>query len=386
MNLRQFIASCLIWLMEVSDARTPFYSRILSLPISLFYPRTIYERLKFRSTDMTVLASIFIFGFVTCFGLQAYFAYLEGNIGTPDFVFNTSPQNGERVLFFDDLFGLMNNTLVIPLYLVAGSGFIASIIRLSDTTPNELKREGIMIPTQPRRIHSEVNFLGALVIIVILIQSSYAVDINTKSRYLFWFHGDDIDSRMTYSGYLYLCINFCLAAFVIFTSFFYVELYRWSKILRNGLRMNQMNDVKDFSSLIEDANAIKTHFAPFSECTIWAKAFATLLSLNIVIWQLSGVSGGPELTTTRTSENEIDIEILRLVLWAYLVIALFLSSFPRYQVQYEIFRIRRESGVEDYLDLRTPWVIGWSAFIDAVLLALVSFLIFDIETLSHLLR
>ena len=164
-------------------------------------------------------------------------------------------------------------------------------------------------------------------------------------------------------------INTFLAGFVIFVALLHLELFRWSSILSKAIRNYDPEDDHD-QVFMDKGDRVKALFAPFTETAIWSKAFAMLLAINIYTWKDSGVAGG---LSDDVDENSW---FLRLIFVLYIVIAIWIVSLPRYRVQYELFKLRHKNGVHEYFDIRMPWTIGWSVFIDVLLFLFFSTMIF----------
>lgn len=85
---------------------------------------------------------------------------------------------------------------------------------------------------------------------------------------------------------------------------------------------------------------------------------------------------GTIIESMQLTEVEDSSAFFRIIFILFLVIALWAASLPRYRVQLELFKLRQRQNIHDYFDIRMPWTIGWSAFIDFSLLTFFTVAIF----------
>ena len=385
MTPRQFISSCIFHGVDWGLAKVPFIGPILALPVRLVFPTMAYERVKYSALRPSVFVSIYLIGVVICAVLQAILSAHAGHLGTPDLVFGATEDPGggpARVMFLDDAYNLFNYLVVVPLYLVAGTGYMISLFSLEARFGDIGNELGISLDESVKPLLSGTAAAGAFVLLLVLTQAGYAVDIQEKSTRLFWFHGATTRASFTYNGYAYLIINMFLAAFVIFVALLHLELFRWSQVISRGIRNYSVED--DRAGLFHDGgHRLKELLAPFTETAIWSKAFAMLLAINIFTWKASGVSGGDLVASNDIHDNSW---FFRLVFALFVVIAVWLVSLPRYRVQYEVFKLRSANGVHEYFDIRMPWTIGWSVFIDVLMFAFFSTMIFGSSDMFNLFQ
>lgn len=372
MNIKQFISSAVFAGVDFGISKIPVLGKFVAFPFRVVFPTMGYERVNSTHMRRDVLFSIFLLGFTVCFLLQAILAYQAGYLGEFDLEFgpNPDPRGGpDRVMFFDDGHNLFNFALLVPLYLVAGAGYIISLFSLKERMRPADLNNGFELDDDIKPFLSGMVAISVLILILILAQAGYATDIQNNSEHLFWFHGETQGSRFQFNGYAYLVINTCLAAFVIFVALLHLELFRWSSILSKAIRGYDPEKDRD-QIFMDDGDRVKALFAPFTETAIWSKAFAMLLAINIYTWKASGVAGGI------VEDVDDNSWFLRLVFVLYIVIVIWIVSLPRYRVQYELFKLRHRQGVHEYFDIRMPWTIGWSVFIDVLLFFFFSTMIF----------
>ena len=100
---------------------------------------------------------------------------------------------------------------------------------------------------------------------------------------------------------------------------------------------------------------MKEELAPFAWRTLTSKVFVLILAVNMLTWKL----------------NEANVGIMYEL--SVIVIAIFgiwIFALPRYFIQLQIFRIWQKIKVNEYKDLRMPYIVGLSALIDLVLISI----------------
>ncbi|OWU69057.1 hypothetical protein [Phaeobacter sp. 22II1-1F12B] len=372
MNTKQFISSLIFHGADLGVSRIPLIGPVISAPLRLIFPEMAYERTKFNRIEPRVLLSVYIAGLVICFVLQAFLAFQRGVLGSISNGFMPGLPRTERIMFLQDPFNLLNYLIIVPLYLAVGTGFAISLFSLQHRLVPEAETARIPLKHDLKPYLSGTAVTVCFVLLVIFMQAGYAVDVTEKSNHFFWFHGETFEAKLQFNGYVYLLINAFLCGFVVLIALLHLEMFRWARTISLGLR-SYAEDLSDRENVfLHKGDKLKEILRPFTETAIWSKAFAMLLALNIFTWQMSGVSGGSE-QLTGTAENTW---FFRFVAVLYLIIVLWLVSLPRYRVQYALFKMRQAKGVHEYYDIRMPWTIGWSAFIDLILLMFFSIAIF----------
>jgi len=379
-NAKQFVSSVVLRGVDFGASKFPIVGKLVSIPLRIVFPTMGYERVNISAMRLPVFLSVCAVGFLVCFVLQAYLAHRAGYLGNLDVDFgptNASVGQPERVMFFDDAHNLFNYAILVPLYLVAGTGYVISLFSLRERMTPVSGGYGFQLDDSVKPYLSGMVAVGVFLVLLTLIQAGYAVDIQEKSQFLFWFHGETKTSRFGYNGYAYLVINVFLNGFVLFIALLHLELFRWSHILTKSIRGFDSERMSEANAFANDGNKLKELFAPFTETAIWSKAFTMLLAINIFTWKESGVSGAVD-------SIEANSWFFRFIFMLYIVIVLWIVSLPRYRIQYELFKLRRQEGVHEYFDIRMPWTIGWSVFIDFLLLTFFTTSIFGSGEIFHL--
>lgn len=313
-----------------------------------------YELLTWSLVRKSTFFYVYVITFFICFVMQAAIAHYDGGMLMPN-------KNTNRVEFFEDYYNMLNYFLVVPLYFVAGFGYMTSLFSLKERM---IQNRYLAIDDTSKPYLSGLLACGIVILILILAQAQYAYDVQHKATVLFWFHGTEIESAFQFRGYVYLLVNAILATFVISVALLHLELFRWSSDIATAIKNRTPADDVAEDSFWCNGCEVKKVFSPFTETAIWSKLFAVTLAINLYTWKMSGVNGNPN-----TGDNAIFVNIIFIV---YIVLALWIVSLPRYRIQYEIFKLRRKMNMHEYMDIRMPWTLGWSAFIDFLLIAFLS--------------
>ena len=266
--------------------------------------------------------------------------------------------------FLEDRWNLINYIVIVELYCFCGVGYILSFMSIDEGFQevgiNRFLGEPLPSATQ---VFGDKTLgiwgFGLTLLIPLIAGPRYALEVQEISAGKFWFNGmAQGNTSYGFSGYYYLYLNFILLCFVVLVAVMHIGLFRWSQILSSSLRKVYEGTNVHENTAWSDDHKINQAFAPFSETVIWSKGFIICLVANIYTWELSKVTtyGGSEL-------GLIDWSVFLLAL-----IGMWLVSFPRYIIEYRIFHIKKKLGIQEYKDIRMPWVLGWSAFIDGILL------------------
>lgn len=364
MNPKQFISSCVFKFEDLFVSLVPSIRRVIPYILRILFPTMGYERVTSTMMRPQVFLCIYILGFSFCFVLQAIVAFQYGNL-------LENQDDSGRIVFLRDWNNLINYTVIVPLYLVAGIGYAISLFSIEE----RMSAYGFKPVKNADKIDQPL-FYGAaavavFIFVLILAQATYAIDIQ-NSKIFFWFHSTSPGAPLEFNGHLYLLINNILCAFVIIIALLHIELYRWSITMSRSINYYAKNHVGGEHEFFRDGDKIKEILAPFTETAIWSKGFAVLLAMNLYTWLESDVSGGAS-TSVNSEPNAKEASIFfRYVTVLYYVIAIWLVSLPRYRVQYRIFVRQKQLGIHAYLDIRMPWTVGWSVFIDFLLVAFFS--------------
>ena len=95
---------------DFGTAKVPVVGSFCAFPLRVVFPTMAYERVTDDYLHPRVFLSVFMIGFLICFGLQAVLAAQAGTLGRFDGTFGPVPDPGggpDRVMFLNDLHNLL---------------------------------------------------------------------------------------------------------------------------------------------------------------------------------------------------------------------------------------------------------------------------------------
>ena len=343
MNVRQFINSGFCAFAE----QFPVTRRMLSLLPRFLSPDVLrVVRFHRRYSALKLIGFVYILICVVVFGVQAGLSLANGTFWVDE---NPSTKN-----FLEDRSNLFHYLIVVEAYCIAGMLFLRAQYNHREAFARSGLDDHLMLPDD-----KDHNLLwDALPIILILLSSlalsaGYAVDVqNYTTKY--WYMQPDSDS-FGFAGYYYLFVNFGLMAFIVTVGFSHLGLFKLAGKIAHALRKIYRSDDQVAISHWANASRPRKWLAPLSEQILFSKLFALSLLLNIVSW--------------KTGQRDLGL-MYTLAVLILSAGALWIVTIPRYFIQYQIFKIREKAGGHEYLDLRMPWIIGWSAMVDLILVVI----------------
>jgi hypothetical protein len=344
MNAKQFIGSAVTHVVDLYPRIRRFFSDLAHF----VYPD--FERYPVFTESMGnikfVYAYLFIFFFL--FVMQAFWAYKYDRFW-PDS--DPSTKN-----FLEDWVDIINYVAICEAYLIIGYQFLKSSYRVTA----KLIENGVLPPTQNIQDVSPIKNLSAVSLVLlsgIIATLGYFNEVKTYT-YHFWFmQPSEYVVAMDSGGIYYIIISLLLMLFVSWVIFAHFGLFRIAGKISENLQLIHKMIEKDSEEVTiwSDENIIKKMLHPFAVQILYSKAFVLVVTLNLLLWKYndSNVS------------YMFDISVI-----VAAILGIWVFSLPRYYVQYYVFLIWQKIGKEEYKDMRMPWILGSSAFIDVVLIAI----------------
>lgn len=353
MNARQFVNSTLCAIFSHIPLFSLGLSKVVSFINPYFYSKGLIRSHKFRSAIANFVVC-YLFVLIFCFALQGMFAF------TADRFWPTDSGHSDQINFLDDVWNLLNYLIVVQSYCFFGLMFLLSITQME----SKIQASGLakFIVIEPQKPSNHRGIFGLIVILLIALNSSaqYAQEVATIPSSLYWFHDRKIDDIYIFGnrGYYYLFINLMLLIFCVFVALMHIELF--SILGRVSKSLSIKNDPVTEKNLDfwKNEHLIKEAFSPFTETVIWSKGFLLSIAFNLYTWKMSAITIKPDQS----------LVLIDWTIFLVAIIGMWITSFPRYMIQYQIFLIRKEVGFHLYQDLRMPWVLGWSGFVDILVI------------------
>ena len=257
--------------------------------------------------------------------------------------------------FLEDWPNLFNYIIIGPIYIVFGLAFLFYIPYLrSDLNANGCFN--VIGLTSFRRREFGNRYIWAPLIIIIvnsIIIFWYSKEL-TGYSWQFWFQhmaGSSLFSSGAH-GYYYLITNFllCLIAIVLIAAHF--ETFTIAALIGREIQNKlKTNDPIDPSLLNQDT--IKQLFSPIASFYTLSKILALAYIANMYTWR---------------AQNPQFLGLLEISIVVVAVLAAALISYPRYHIQYWLFRLWQENAKQDYPEIRRPLQIAIAGAADVVIL------------------
>jgi len=347
MNSKQFVNSSILRLLE------PFkwVWVILRLIPKFIFPDFLFIFLRKRLLKQNIWVvniSVYVFIFITVFLVQAIWSYLNGRYFEDNLDITKN--------FLEDTENILNYTLVVQGYCIAGFWFLYHQTSIQQQLFVSLTDSGMKVKEPDSGWARGLFGLTAAVLVALFSSVGYATEALSYPQ-LYWFAIDSGGNHVFGpAGFYYAFINFFLLLFICIVGISHFGLFKLAATVNTGLKEilkgSDMELIKNWSQ----NDAVKVWLEPFSRLTLLSKTFLFFIALNLLTWKV----------------NEDDVGVMYQVsLLLLFILGIWVFSLPRYAIQLQIFRIREKAGVQEYKDIRLPWVLGASALIDVAILTLI---------------
>ncbi len=347
MNSKQFVSTAVCDFFERARPLRKFLGVVANFIHPSFERIPIYKKIL-KLFEKPSIVGIYLFVFIFLFVVQAIWAFVEqrffpsGNILIKNFL--------------DDWVDLINYVIICELYIILGIEFISKKTTIySDLDSSSFLPKGEFI--LPSNNYS--GFFGAVIVLMLATFASigYTVEVNSYTHFYWFMKTPPPNVTFSQNGYYYLFINRLMMLFVIWVGANNFGLFQIAGVISKYLRkLRNDKDVLFLKQKFSDESLLKSQLNPFSELVLFAKGFVLVIALNLLLWKFNQ----PEI------KKMYEISVLITAIFGIWIFAL-----PRYYVQYQIFRIWEKIGKHEYKDLRMPWVVGISAFIDIILITII---------------
>ncbi|MCP5103822.1 MAG: hypothetical protein GY950_10610, partial [bacterium] len=183
----------------------------------------------------------------------------------------------------------------------------------------------------------------------------YILDVN-RFKFRFWYQEfiNNQDKILSSHGYYYLIMSFILMAISFAVVAAHFELFSVSSQIGKSIEEKLKSKKKwNFGEKILSKEEVIKMFSPFSSLHIVSKILVVSYLANIYTWKMQM----PNFT------GMLDVTIIALAVLGTAVV-----SYPKYHVQYYIFKIWKKNGINEYPEIRSPIQIGLSSLADFLIL------------------
>lgn len=365
MNARQFVNSAIC----VTLDRFPGFKATLFLFPKFFFPDFL-RGVKIREVNnpFALAVTIYFIVFFLVFLMQGLMANQHNAFFFPENFKHSCFNNVECLNYFlGDYANLLNYTVLVEAYCISGCFFLIYTNNI----------ENYLRSSEPighlDYSETESSFLGSafsilfVLTFVLLGFCGYAMEIQSYPPH--WYMNTP-QGPATFSGYYYLFVNLILLLFVAFVGIAHLGMFKTASSISKGLHAVRNSDNLDSLKAWIDDNKVKKWFAPFASQVLISKIFVLSIILNMTSWKMW----------------EPNVGIMNTIAIVIMVIAgVWFVTLPRYYIQYQLFEIRKKCEVLEYKDIRTPWILGASAVVDIILIAIVTDLLLNREAIFKLI-
>ncbi|MCH8034850.1 MAG: hypothetical protein IH950_13975 [Bacteroidetes bacterium] len=345
MNSKQFVSSVICYFFEKYTILKKVFGGLSNFLYPNFERLPIFKIFKSSLKNHSTLG-IFLFLFLFLFVIQGYWSFLNDRF-FPDNLSNTKN-------FLEDWVDLLNYSIICEAYVILGIIFLTQKYSIYDS----LKESGFLSKTFETIPYKSNGFVGISLVLFVATFSSigYTFEVNTYSDF-YWFMSTP-PPNVTFgpNGYYYLFMNQLLLLFIIFVGLNHLGLFHISSVIVKEIE-GDVNKISESEAREKwtNENLLKSRMQPFSQLILVSKAFVLVITINLLLWKY----------------NQPDIkQMYELSVLVTAIFGIWIFALPRYYIQYRIFKVWSKLGKHEYKDLRMPWIIGFSAVIDVILLTI----------------
>ena len=345
MNSKQFVSSAVCLLFENHSSLRKTFGGIVNFLYPHFERIPLFPKIKSALKNPNKL-SIYLVLFLFLFVIQAVWAFVINR-----FYFDDNPFTKN---FLEDWVDILNYSIICEAYIILGIEFLSrkyfiyENLKASNFLPSDFKESKLK--------YNGLIGTSFVLIIATTISIGYTLEVNSYSNFYWFMYTPPPNVTFAPNGYFYLFMNQLLSLLVIWVAASHFGLFQVSGVLANYLRnIFKSSNKEELQSQFQDENDLKKRLSPFSELILISKAFVLVITINLLLWKFNQ----PEI------KPMYELAVLFTAIFGIWVFAL-----PRYFIQYHIFLIWRKMEKHDYKDLRMPWIVGFSATIDIILITI----------------
>lgn len=366
MNARQFINTACCVLVNKSQR---FKNTLFIFP-KYFFPEFLKgAKLQDIDNPFQLAFAIYCIVFTLVFVIQGYMAHSHQVFFLPDGFQESCLSSNQECLkyFLGDYANLLNYTIIVEAYCISGCFFLIYSNKIDQLiAQNDHDNHLNYQPLEQSLLGGSLSLLFVLVF-VLLGSAGYAQEI--RQYPLHWYMNTGL-GPVEFSGYYYLFVNFLLLQFVAFVGIAHLGMFKTAGAISKCLESLYKSKDTEKLKVWVDEDFVKKLFSPFATQVLISKIFVLSIILNMMSWKMW----------------EPNVGIMNTIAIVVMVIAgMWIVTMPRYYIQYYLFKLRIKQGVLEYKDIRTPWILGGSAFVDIILVAIVTNLLLTKESIFILI-
>ncbi len=272
-----------------------------------------------------------------------------------DFFPDNTPQT---INFLEDFPNLINYILIVPLYTLIGITFIIHSRRIRENLFNSKLFLELKFSFNKRNHSFAVLFYFVLAFVFsIIVIAFYGSELN-EYKYNFWFQAGESRIQIAHNIY-YMIYSFVLLLIVLTSVAFHFEMFWIAKKIGATLKkliLENKNEKKKSNTIppiLFEYKKIKEIFAPFISLYTLSKILIIAILLNLYTWKAQE----PDFV------GMLDVSII-----AYALLGAAIVSYPRYHIQYWIYKLWQKHEKDEYPDIRLSFTQGIAGLADVFIL------------------
>jgi hypothetical protein len=303
----------------------------------------IVKWLKTTGIKVAVLTSLLVF-----------FVNLVWSMGTNNFYPDNSPITRT---FLEDTSDLINYAFICPIYVTFAICFFGHIhyLKFNLYKNGVFEAIGYNIEKGESRRKPKIFWGSILFLFSTAATLLYFVDVN-RFPFKFWYQefSSTQEKVLSAHGYYYAIMTFVLMTISLALVVAHFELFSVSSRIGKTIedKLNGDNEWT-FGEKLKNKEELIKMFAPLTSLYVTSKILVISYLANMYTWRAQK----PDFT------GMLEITILAIAVFGTAVV-----SYPRYHIQYFIFKIWKKNGNNEYPEIRSPLQIGLSNLADVVIL------------------
>jgi len=294
-------------------------------------------------------AVIYILTVLALFVLNFCWAWINGRLSSPDDDFYYG--------FLEDTPNIINYILICPIYISCGIYFINRTSRMK----SEFESNGLfnLLNISPQ-VYGKQWLKNIFLLVLLFVVSFVTIVIYTDEldnyNRVFWFQEltSSGDIVLNSHGFYYLLTILVLNMLTVLVVISHFEFFRLSSLF--GKRLKELSKVDSEQNLpkeLLDKNKVIFYFKPYITLYGVSKILVVAYIANMYTWkaQIVGFIG------------ILDFTILLIA-----VLAAALISYPRYHIQFWLYKAWEKNGVSEYPEIRSPFYTGLANIADYLIL------------------
>ena len=173
-----------------------------------------------------------------------------------------------------------------------------------------------------------------------------------KYKFIFWFNSNNGNGSQKAHEIFYQMYSFILLFIVLVTAVMHFEIFSISSQIGNKLKEILKKDEIIVNEFFNEKLIMKD-FQPLTNLYILSKILVVAILANMYTWK---------------AQNPGFIGMLEFTIIAVAILGTLIVSYPRYHIQYWIFRIWEKNNEGKYPDIRGPLAKGIVSIMDIIIL------------------